>query len=66
MFSFLNLNTLTFLYIYDVNLGFQSRMTCHCVYVKFTYLMRLYLTNRNTLANQTVCIPDCKINLCFL
>ena len=30
-------------------------MTRHCVYVKFTYLMRLNLMNHNTLTNPKYC-----------
>jgi hypothetical protein len=49
--SFLNVDILTYLYTCNVNLSSQNNMTRHCVYVKFTYLMRLNVMNRNTLIN---------------
>ena len=55
MLSFFNVDILTCLYTYNVNLGSQSNVTRHCVYVKFTHLMRLTLMNRYTLTNPKYC-----------
>ena len=55
MLSSFNVDILTYFCLYNVNFGSQSNMTRHCVYVKFTYLMRLNLMTCNTLTNPKYC-----------